>query len=317
MDIFNSGGNSVASWTVYSGDEMATVGGNRYGWFANEEIPELAVDDTERTGLNLSLSPMSANNEVGTSHTVTATATTTDPDDHPAPGPGVTVEFDVTAGPNMGQASHPLNTGTCSPADCTTDASGQVSWTYTSNGTPGTDTIRACFPERSPVVQRTGDDPRTCVTASKTWGTSLGKVTGGGQITGDPLFGVNGTLLSLPALVPSIANPGSQASFGFVVQSSGSPKGNLEYNDKPAGVRIKSVSITSLFITSGDCGPNSHAEFSGMAQVTRATGTTTEEFTVEVDDCGEPGTSDSLGISTTTYANGPSTLIGGNIQIHK
>ena len=36
--------------------------------------------------------------------------------------------------------------GTCSPnPDCTTDANGQVSWTYTSNGYPRTDTIIASF----------------------------------------------------------------------------------------------------------------------------------------------------------------------------
>jgi hypothetical protein len=46
-------------------------------------------------------------------------------------------------------------------------------------------------------------------------------------------------------------------------------------------------------------------------------GTTTEPFTVEVDDCGEPGTADTFGINTMTYSNGPSILIGGNIQIHK
>ena len=27
------------------------VGGNRYGWFANEEIPDLAIDNSLRTGL--------------------------------------------------------------------------------------------------------------------------------------------------------------------------------------------------------------------------------------------------------------------------
>jgi hypothetical protein len=318
FDIFNSSGGAVASWTIHSGDAMATVGGNRYGWFANEEIPELAIDNSARSGLTLSLTPATANNVVGTSHTVTATAASTDTAGYPAPGPGVAVEFDVIAGPNMGQTSHPVNTGTCSPSDCTTAANGQVSWTYTSNGTPGTDTIQACFAERSVVVQRPGDDPRTCVTASKSWGVSTGKVTGGGQIQGDPVFAVNGALLSVPALVPSLAGQGSQASFGFVVQSSGSPTGNLEYNDKPAGVRIKAISITSLFITTGTCGANTHAEFSGTAEVTRATGTTTEGFTVKVDDCGEPGTADTFGITTTGgYANGPSTLIGGNIQIHQ
>jgi hypothetical protein len=316
MDIFNDGGGTVAGWTIYSGDTMATVGGNRYGWFANEEIPELPIDDSERSGLRLALAPATASNVVGSSHTVTATVTTTDPDGHPSPGPDVAVEFDVTNGPNTGQTSHPVNSGTCSPSDCTTDASGRVTWTYTSNGTPGTDTIRACFPERPLTVHRTGDDPRTCATVSKTWGSSTGKVTGGGQIQGDPLFAVDGALLSVPALVPSLAGSGSQASFGFVVQSSGTPKGNLEFQDKPANVRIKAVSIDELFITSGTCGANSHAEFSGTAEVTRPTGTATEDFTVEVDDCDEPGTTDTFGITTDTYSNGPSTLIGGNIQIH-
>jgi hypothetical protein len=144
-------------------------------------------------------------------------------------------------------------------------------------------------------------------------------VTGGGQISGDPVFSATGDLLSAPALIPSVANPNSQASFGFVVQG-GAPKslsGNLDYNDQAAGVRIKVISYSSLVINNGTCGPNTHSTFTGTAAVTRATGTTNESFTVNVDDCGEPGTSDKFGITTTTYSNGPKTLIGGNIQIHK
>jgi hypothetical protein len=57
--------------------------------------------------------------------------------------------------------------------------------------------------------------------------------------------------------------------------------------------------------------------FTGTATVTRSTGTTTESFTVNVEDCGEPGTLDQFGITTSSYSNGPSPLIGGNIQIHK
>ncbi|HEY3162415.1 MAG TPA: hypothetical protein VGJ78_25835 [Vicinamibacterales bacterium] len=49
--------------------------------------------------------------------------------------------------------------------------------------------------------------------------------------------------------------------------------------------------------------------------VIRSTGTTTERYTVDVDDCGEPGGMDTFGIKTDRYANGPSKLIGGNIQI--
>jgi len=80
---------------------------------------------------------------------------------------------------------------------------------------------------------------------------------------------------------------------------------------------MKAQSIDGFFISTGLCGANTHATFTGTAQVIRSTGTTTEPFTVEVDDCGEPGTADSFGIRTTTYVNGPSPLIGGNIQIHK
>ena len=201
---------------------------------------------------------------------------------------------------------------------CATNDEWQVTWIYTSNGVAGTDTIRACFPARSVVVQRAGDEATTCTTATKTWGTSTGKVTGGGQVSGDPVFSADGVLLSVPALVPSVANPNSQASFGFVIQGNGktTPTGNLEYDDKPAGVRIKATSMSSLFITSGPCGANTHATFTGTAAVTRSTGTTNESFTVQADDCGEPGTMDKFGISTSGgYSNGPSTLVGGNIQI--
>ena len=143
-----------------------------------------------------------------------------------------------------------------------------------------------------------------------------GKVTGGGQIVGeDPVFSLSGDLLSLPALMPSQANPNAQATFGFVVQCCPAT-GNLEYNDHEAGVRIKAQSIDTLVIDTGSCGANTHATFTGTASVIRSIGTTTESFIVEVNDCGEPGTADTFSIQTTTYSNG-GTLIGGNIQIHR
>ena len=326
FDIFPLGSTTQvpgAQWTIHSGDMISMVGGNRYGWFANEEIPDLAIDDSLRTGLNIGLTPTTATNTVGTSHTVAAAVTSTDTNGHPSPGPGVLIEFDVTSGPNTGQTSHPTNTGTCSPmSNCTTDASGQVSWTYMSNGSPGTDTIQACFPDRSPVVKRpVGDEARQCRTVTKVWEVlTPGKVTGGGQIQGDPVFSAFGDLLSAPALMPSLADPKTQATFGFVVHCCAA-RGNLEYYDHPLDVRIKAQSFDGLFISSpGTSCPSTpgskHARFTGTAAVIRSTGTTTEPFTVEVDDCGEPGTADTLGIKTTTYSNGPNRLIGGNIQIH-
>ena len=146
-----------------------------------------------------------------------------------------------------------------------------------------------------------------------------GKVTGGGQIDGDPIFSPLGDLLSLPALVPSLADPTAQATFGFVATCC-APAGNLEYDDHGLDVRIKAQSIDGLVISSPStsCIPTGgqHATFGGTADVIRPTVTTTEPFTVEVDDCGEPGTADTFSITTTTYSSRSNTLIGGNIQIH-
>jgi len=151
-----------------------------------------------------------------------------------------------------------------------------------------------------------------------------GKVTGGGQILGDPTFSSLGTLLSAPAVIPSLVDPKVQATFGFVAKCC-APSGNLEFSDHQADVRIKAQSIDGLFITTGPCGANTHAVFTGTAAVIRSTGTVNESFFVEVDDCSEPGSSPGTGpdtfsitaTGTAPYASGPQPLIGGNIQIHK
>lgn len=89
----------------------------------------------------IELSPATATNPAGTSHTVTAHVE----DSEGVVQTGVLVSFSVTSGPNAGQVSDP-NTGECTANnDCTTDANGDVSWTYTSNGQAGTDSIGACF----------------------------------------------------------------------------------------------------------------------------------------------------------------------------
>ncbi len=99
----------------------------------------------------LTLDPSEDTNPVGTSHTVTATI---------APVvQGALVSFSIVAGPNAGQVSDP---GECSvDLNCNTDANAQTSWTYTSNGAVGTDTIQACFIDESGAEH--------CATAEKTW----------------------------------------------------------------------------------------------------------------------------------------------------
>lgn len=103
----------------------------------------------------ITLDPAEAENQAGTDHTVTATVT--DGEDNPLADMPVT--FAVTAGPNAGEASDP-GTGECTPDSCQTNASGEVSWAYTSNGMTGTDTIEACFDD---------DGTPRCATATKEW----------------------------------------------------------------------------------------------------------------------------------------------------
>lgn len=88
------------------------------------------------TVVGINLTPMSAVNEVGQDHTVTANLSELSG----TPKPGIVVTFEVLSGPNAGAS------GTCSAnSDCTTDASGNVSFTYAGTAGEGTDEIRACF----------------------------------------------------------------------------------------------------------------------------------------------------------------------------
>jgi hypothetical protein len=119
------------------------------------------------TVVGISLTPETATNDIGTSHTVTATVTDLLGD----PIEGVEVLFEVTDGPNAGA------TGTCSAnADCTTDANGQVSFTYTdaAGNVEDPDTIEGCFlPEQDEVDtmpnQMVVEPELACDTATKEW----------------------------------------------------------------------------------------------------------------------------------------------------
>jgi|RhiMetdeSRZDD1v2_1073273.scaffolds.fasta_scaffold66144_3 Big-like domain-containing protein len=101
--------------------------------------------------VGIKLDPATDSNPAGTQHTVTATVT----DLFGAPVQGVAVSFNVTAGPNTGTI------GVCNPPTCQTDANGQVSFTYQSNGMTGMDTIEACFTD--------AQGNQHCAKATKTW----------------------------------------------------------------------------------------------------------------------------------------------------
>ncbi len=103
----------------------------------------------------LDLEPETAVNPIKTDHTVTATFETAGSPE------GRFVTFKVISGPNEGKESIP-NSGECTPNnDCTTDANGQVSWTYSSL-IPGTDIIAA-------TVNPDGGDPIESEPVEKIW----------------------------------------------------------------------------------------------------------------------------------------------------
>lgn len=83
------------------------------------------------------LDPMTSVNEVLMQQTVTTVITR-----NGVPQEGILAVFEIISGPNAGEMSDP-DTGECTPNDdCTSDANGQVSWTYTGSRTDGTDRIQ-------------------------------------------------------------------------------------------------------------------------------------------------------------------------------
>jgi hypothetical protein len=153
-----------------------------------------------------------------------------------------------------------------------------------------------------------------------------GKATGGGKIeSSDDSLSLDTVLELATLLISSSSSPtsvGSQATFGFTVTCCPA-KGNLEYDDHGADVRIKATSIANFMISSPSmaCLANPtgrHAQFKGMAQQSNTPGSVM--FTADVDDCGEPGSStaggvDRFSISTDAGYSASGPLIGGNIQI--
>lgn len=104
----------------------------------------------------IALTPATATNPVGTSHTVTATVQNGN-----EPASGIVVTFTVDSGPNAGK------TGTG-----VTDGNGQATFTYTDTGGAGTDTISGQFTNAQGAVERG--------TATKEW------VGGGGETPATP-----------------------------------------------------------------------------------------------------------------------------------
>ncbi len=222
----------------------------------------------------LTLSPLAAVNEVGTSHTVTATARDS-AGNVPAP-----TQVVVT-----------VRGSTTTSASCTTGTDGTCTVTYTGPQLPGADSISACADTNASSACEIGEP---YAEATKAWilpATTVGKVTGGGQ-------------------VPSTADPNHKVAFGFEAKNqSGSPSGTCQLVDQTpnANLLLKCVDVTALVVT------GTHATLFGNATV-NGTATT---YRIDVDDLGEPGKGvDTFRIQTTSGYSLSGTLTAGNIQTH-
>ena len=108
-----------------------------------------------RVATGITVTPGTATNPVGSSHTVTATVL----NNTGAPLAGVTVTFKVTSGPNAGK------TGTC-----VTNTAGQCTFTYSGTAGAGTDNIIATFTDATGTLHSSNN-------ATKTWGTGCTNTT--------------------------------------------------------------------------------------------------------------------------------------------
>jgi uncharacterized membrane protein YgcG len=127
------------------------------------------------TAPDLTLTPATNSDPAGGSHTVTATVTQAG-----SPSSGQLVSFAVT-GQNGGAS------GTCVPVACTTNASGQVTFTYSDGKGAGMDTIDASI-----TVSGTTEH----ATASETW--TAPTLTSTSVVTSLSGAGLSGTSISVP-----------------------------------------------------------------------------------------------------------------------
>ena len=238
--------------------------------FTSSQLTPTPVDEDE-PAVAVVVTPPTAINEVGTDHTVTATATTA----AGVPDEGVIVRFTVEGSVET--------TG-----QCTTNAQGQCTFTYTGPPLPGADLITACADNNS---SGTIDPGEPCGAATKIWilpvlVTTPGQVTGGGWIT----------------------STGGRVSFGFNAKSDGDKTGgNCNVIDHATKTQIKCLTVDALAVA------GTHATFTGQARVDGAV----TDYRIDVDDLGEPGVLDTFKIQTDSGYTAAGRLDGGNIQIHR
>jgi hypothetical protein len=176
----------------------------------------------------VTLSPATATNTVGTSHTVTATVR--DAGDNLVSN--VVVRFTVTG-------------SVTTTGSCTTDSNGQCGFTYSGPSLPGADLISAYADSDGDGVQDVGEPAAVPVTKAWVLPTSTaGQASGGGHIQ-DPAWG--------------------QVAFGFSAKSEGGTfHGQCNVID-PGNRMIKCLDVTALVISGNQATIYGNATDNGAA----------------------------------------------------
>jgi uncharacterized repeat protein (TIGR01451 family) len=170
---------------------------------------------TVKSPFELTLSPASATNRVGSQHTVTATLTFKG-----QPDPGRQINFTAT-GANQASGSD------------TTDSAGHATFTYT-GGNAGTDTITACYPNSDGACLASD-------TATKTW--TGYQIDLGGTTPGPGTIGVAHTVVAhvtndgqdVNGLQVLFSVSGSNTAFGSDVTGPNTAKAEFTYTGTNEG----------------------------------------------------------------------------------
>lgn len=246
--------------------------------FFQEQFLSSQLAPTPLGPATVTLSPPTAVNPVGTSHTVTATVLNI----LGQPVQGATVLFTVTGADNA--------TGSC-----TTDANGQCSFTYQGPQLPGADLITACADANKNGTCDPGEPIGTATKVFVLPASTPGQVTGGGQIPG--------------------ALATRDIAFGFNAQSTDKGlMGRCNVIDQATNTQVKCLDVTALVQTPATVQGGGGATFFGTAEVNGVATT----YRIDVTDLAEPGTGkDTFRIQTASGYTAGGVLASGNIQVHR
>ena len=166
---------------------------------------------------------------------------------------GQLVDFTVT-GQNAGAS------GTCVPADCKSDASGNVAFTYSDGNGAGDDTIKASFTDTAGSLQTATAQKHWVAVATKSTSTTY---TGGASVQYSDSAALSGTLQDTSGVPVGIAGKqldftlGTQNASASPTDASGNASTSLVVTQKPGSVTTVATAFAgdATYSASNDSDP--------------------------------------------------------------